>query len=204
MSVFNYFSKIVTGFQSKNRTIEGILIRYKFSGKPILFDPIEMLRDLKLKISEFESGGLNLSRLLENIEDEQLVSTEEKNATVIASFKFDERNVKIVRSVKTTFNIPNNRYEFFLDGKLISVFQRQYDFGSEFVSILERMEFYATKPQTQNGTSYYWFDGSSGQGIYLEKIGHTQTWQIHDSKGLEEIWRKLVPLVPKNQIEFAD
>lgn len=36
----NYLSKFLTGYEVKIRSIEGIEVHYKFSGKPVLFDPI--------------------------------------------------------------------------------------------------------------------------------------------------------------------
>jgi hypothetical protein len=191
MSVFNYLSKIVTGYQSKIRTIGGVQVHYKFSGKAILFDPIEMLRDLKFKILDLERFPLILSQSIENIDNELLKGDEQQNATVIASFKLEEKKVKVIRSVKTIENMPFSRYDFFLDENLISVFQRQYDYGKGLESSIQKMEPYGSKPQTQNNTSFYWSDVNSKQAVFLEKFGHTQIWLIYDSHGLKEVWENL-------------
>jgi hypothetical protein len=189
MSVFNYFSQIITGYQSKKRTIGGIQVHYKFSGKAILFDPIEMLRNLRFKISESENSSLNLSQSIKNIDDVLLKRNELQKATVIASFMFEERKVKVVRYVKTVGNMPISRYDFFLDSNLFSVFQRQYDYGKGFTSVLQKMEPYGSKPQTQNDNSYYWADANSERAVLLEKFGHTQIWLIYDSNCLKDVWK---------------
>ncbi len=49
--------------------------------------------------------------------------------------------------------MPCSRYDFFLEEKLVSVFHRQYDYGKGFVSSLEKMKSYGSKPKTQNGNS---------------------------------------------------
>ena len=188
MSVFNYLSKIVTGYQSKMRTIGGVHVHYKFSGKAILFDPIEMLRDLKFKILDLERFPLSLSQSIENIDNELLKGNEKQNATVIASFKLVEKKVKVIRTVKTIDNMPFSRYDFFIDQNLISVFQRQYDYGKGLKSIVQKMEPYGSKPQTQKTTSFYWSDVNSKQAVFLEKFGHTQIWLIYDSHGLKGVW----------------
>lgn len=87
--------------------------------------------------------------------------------------------------------MPCSRYEFFLNGNLISVFQRQYDYGKGFADKLARMESFGSLPQTKNSNSYYWLNGTSRKAIFLEKFGHTQIWVINDADGLDEIWKNL-------------
>ncbi len=43
MGLINYLRNFFTGYEEKTRSIEGIDVHYKFFGKPILFDPIDML-----------------------------------------------------------------------------------------------------------------------------------------------------------------
>lgn len=191
MSVFNYFSKIITGYQSKIRTIGGIQVHYKFSGKAILFDPVEMLRDLKFKISGSEIPALKLFSSIENFQERLLNSTKQQNETVIASFELGKRKIKVMRSVKTIDNMPCSRYDFFLDENLISVFQRQYDYGKGFAISLQKMESYGSEPPTQNNTSCYWTNNDTKQSVFFEKFGHTYLWLIYDSIGLEEVWKNL-------------
>jgi hypothetical protein len=191
MSVFNYFRKIFTGYQSKIRTIRGVEIHYKFSVKAILFDPVEMLSDLKFKISGSEISALKLFPSIENFEERLLNSSKQQNETVIASFKLESRKIKVIRSIKTIDNMPCSRYDFFLDGNLISVFQRQYDYGKGIAISLQKMESYGSKPQTQNNPSYYWTNTDTNQSVFFEKFGHTHLWLIYDSIGLEEVWKNL-------------
>lgn len=198
MGLINYLRNFFTGYEEKTRSIEGIDVHYKFFGKPILFDPIDMLRDLNFRILDPGNFALNLSQSIENIDDDQLISKEQLNATVIANYEFKGKKVKAIRSVKTIGNMPCSRYEFFLDGNLISVFQRQYDYGKGFAGTLERMESYGSKPHTQNSNSYYWVDGTSRQAIFVEKFGHTQIWVINNADGLDEIWNNLPKRSPKN------
>ncbi|MDI1323204.1 MAG: hypothetical protein PSV36_10675 [Algoriphagus sp.] len=175
----------------KIRLIEGTEVHYKFSGKPILFDPLEMLRDLNFRILESKNSALILSKSIVEIEDDQLISREKLNSTVSAGYEFKGKKVKIIRCVRTIGSMPCSRHEFFLNGNLISVFQRQYDYGKGFACTLERMESFGSLPQTKNSNSYYWLDGTSRQAIFLEKFGHTQIWVINDADGLDEIWKNL-------------
>ncbi len=198
MELINYLSNFFTGYKEKTRSIEGIKVHYKFSGKPILFDPIEMLKDLNFKILESKKSSLNLSHSIEEIKDDQLIDKEELAATVIATYESNGKKVKAIRSVKTIVNMPCSRYEFFLDGNLFSVFQRKYDYGKGFVNTLEKMEGYGSKPQTQIGNSYYWEDKSSKQAIFLEKFGHTQIWVIYNTDDLNEIHNNLPKKSPKD------
>lgn len=157
-----------------------------------------MLRDLNFRILDSGNFALNLSQTIENIYDDQLISKEQLNATVIANYEFKGKKVKAVRSLKTIGNMPCSRYEFFPDENLISVFQRQYDYGKGFASTLESMESYGSKPHTQNSNSCYWVDGTSRQAIFLEKFGHTQIWVINNAACLDEIRNNLPKQSPKN------
>lgn len=129
-----------------------------------------MIRYLNFRILNSGNFALNLSQSIENIDDDQLISKEQLNATVISDYEFKGKKVKAIRSLKTIGNMPCSRYEFFQDGNLISVFQRQYDYGKDFAGTLERMESYGSNPHTQNSNSYYWVDGNSRQAIFRGKI----------------------------------
>jgi len=131
-------ARFLPDIRRKIMSIEGIKINYKFSGKPILFDPIEMLRELNFKILESKKSALDLTHAFNQIEDNQLISKEELTPTVVACYEFNRKKVKVIRNVKTILSMTCSRYDFFLDEKLVSVFQRQYDYGKGFVPSLEK------------------------------------------------------------------
>ncbi len=89
MRLINYFGKFFTGYEMKIRSIEGIKVHYKYSGKPVLFDPIEILRDLNFKIIKSKISALDLTRAIDQIEDNQLISKEELTPTVLACYEFN-------------------------------------------------------------------------------------------------------------------
>lgn len=189
MSVFSFLNNVLSGQKSTSRIIDGFEVSYSYFGKPVLFDPITMLQDLKYKIESKQTIPGELCGNLGEIVDSSLILKDQLNPSVVARLKIDGKDLRVVRFVKTFETVPCSRYDFFLNQIPLCSFQRMYDYGKNFASSREKLIPFVGHQKLENET--YW-KNDRNEALFLEHFGHTQLWMIHSVSDIQNVWRELV------------
>ena len=197
MDILNYLSKLATGYHSKSIRILGVAVKYKFYGKPIPFDPIRMLRELQFKSREPAIHEIKLYEPLRDIAGNKLLIGGILSPVVVAELKLGKRGIKVLRAVTTQNKLNYSRYEFYVDGKIMAVFQRAYDYGKSFDKLLTEIFSYSDS-SAYKGTGMLKGVHSSGQYLLGEVFGHTQLWLVYDAEALEAVQQQIVLVVSNN------
>ncbi|MDR7127763.1 hypothetical protein J2X69_000091 [Algoriphagus sp. 4150] len=191
MDVLNYLSKLATGYHTKSLRISGIAVKYKFYGKPVPFDPITMLKELQFKSQDPKCHNVILHEPLKDIADSKLIIGGKLKPVIVADFTINDCQFKVVRAVTTQDKLRYSRYEFYADGKIMAVFQRTYDYGKSFDSLMLGFVQNPDSP-TFEGTSIFKGFHNSGQWILGEVFGHTQLWLVFDPKKVEMVQQQIL------------
>ncbi|MFN3999024.1 hypothetical protein [Algoriphagus sp.] len=183
----SYIKNLFSGYKAKTKEIKGIEISYQYVGNPVLFDPITMLNDLKYKLKNGESTHGKLYVRLSALVEIDSISCEKLNPTVKAKFKKAGGNFEVIRCVKTLESVHHSRYEFLLNKSVFCSFQRRYDYGKDYSSILENISSFIVS--TDNRFNFWKND--QNEALYLEHFGHTHLWVINSFSDLENAWSKI-------------
>lgn len=188
MSILSFFNQVLSGQRSKARIIDGFEVSYRFSGKPILFDPINMLRELRYRVEKEESVAGELCVEIGQIEESGLILNEKLTPTIVAKLKIGNDFLKVERFVKTFETVPCSRYDFSINQLPLCTFQRMYDYGKNFAQAKEKLAPF-NHPGEMNQTNYW--KNNQNEGLFLEHFGHTQLWMIYSITDLQKVWKEL-------------
>jgi hypothetical protein len=166
--------KLITGYTSVTKSFNGKDYRFLYSGKPVFFDPMLMLSELKLRKAEakpiftspFDKSETLLSKFPQK-EDSLLPS-------VICLSNSGKNKLKVSRYVFKEGNYPVSQYVFEQNDVLIGVFFRIYDYG-----FLTRKYALTVDPDfiEENATTNSWkWEAKAPLWAMVEKFGHTQLW----------------------------
>ncbi|WP_332911490.1 hypothetical protein [Algoriphagus boritolerans] len=112
MSILNFFSKAVTGYKNKTRTLLGHKVVYKYTGKSVLFDPFTMIRELQYRFQDATILDCPVN-LEEEILTQELREPEYVLPNVIFTCKIPEGEFRVKRFVRNPGNKPISIYDFF-------------------------------------------------------------------------------------------
>lgn len=173
MDAISILSKIFIGYKTKKKLVKGIPMVYKYSGKPVFFDPISMIQEASFKIS---SSRLDLKKGLEDLQKDEQFEHGKLEPSVSVSWNQNNKKMKAFRFVKADSDKASSLYEFYANDSLFATFLRIYDFGKDFENFKSSL-----KNQIPN-------DSEMVKGIkiqvnadtifYAENFGHSQFWKL--------------------------
>jgi hypothetical protein len=173
--MINFLRKLVSGYSLEKRSLNGQEYRYRFQGKPIFFDPNQMLREFKHR-----RDGQEVVRKKLDIEIAQIIHllpkySEDLLPSVICEGSRDGKDFTVSRyTFKHGLN-PVSLYRFSLDGKPIGDFYRKYDYGAETQNFILKIASLHGDFIPLNQDSVLW-ENDLGEMAFVEKFGHTQIW----------------------------
>ncbi len=197
MDIFNYLSKLATGYHTKSLKISGIPVTYKFYGKPIPFDPFSMLKELQFKFQDPNCLEVSLGHPFFHLFENELIVGGGLKPVVVAGFKLGGIRYQVNRAVVTVEKVRHSRYEFYGDGNILAVFQRSYDYGKSFEELVRSPLFSGSLPY--GDTRLFRASHDSGQWMLGEVFGHSHLWLVTEPEQMEKMQQLLaVSIVPRD------
>lgn len=179
--MINYFKKLLTGYQTARKKVNGIDFRYTYSDKPIFFDPIGMLKEFKTRVANGDVQQLTVISPISEALLELDFPNEEEKPSVVCECVFKGKNLKAFRYSLKNGLYPISFYRFELDKEHLGTFRRKYDYGSQIQKI-------GLKISSETGQAIdlelgKWLcQYKQGEQLFVEKFGHTQIWFFKNSK----------------------
>lgn len=182
--MINYIKKLLTGYHTVKKKVNGVDAVFAYSDKPIFFDPYGMLKEFKQRSSEplVQQFPLNISF------SEQMLNfpcpSLEDQPNVICRCSQDGREFKVSRFSLKYGIYPLSFYRFELDGTLIGTFRRKYDYGSQIQKIASELASHNNSEIDADKECWLW-ENQLGVKVFLEKFGHSQLWSFTNSNFLD-------------------
>lgn len=172
--MINLFRKLFTGYTTVTKSYNGKEYRFLYSDKPVFFDPMLMLSELKLRKAESKPLSTapfsDLATLLSKFPQKE----ENLLPSVVCTSTSGKTELKVSRYVFKEGNYPVSQYVFEQNSQVIGVFFRIYDYG-----YLTRSYALAVDPdfKEENLTVNSWkWEANAPLWAMVEKFGHTQLW----------------------------
>jgi hypothetical protein len=177
--MINLFRKLFTGYTTVTKSFNGKDYRFLYADKPVFFDPMLMLTELKLRKNEARSFPMISGATLETIATKFPQKDENLLPSVICVSNFGKNELKVSRYVFKEGNYPVSQYVFEENQSVIGIFFRIYDYG-----YLSRKYALAVDPsfleENPNSNSWKW-ESTGSLWAMVEKFGHTQLWSWEGS-----------------------
>ncbi|SHO59400.1 hypothetical protein [Algoriphagus zhangzhouensis] len=173
MDAISLISKFLIGYKIKRKLVKGIPMEYRYSGKPVFFDPISMIQEASFKI---DSTDLILNENSESFQRDGQFNHGELEPSVSVSWKQNDKNMKAYRFVKADSQKASSLYEFYSGDILFATFLRIYDFGKDFEMLKDSFKIQiGDKVDAMKGLK---IQGSKDSILYAENFGHSQFWKL--------------------------
>lgn len=125
IQMINYFKKLLTGYKTVKRNVNGREYKYFYSGKPLYFDPFALLREF-----QFRTTHVSVQRWFFNSSISEPISElpfpkESDQSSVICECTNNEKEFRTTRfSLKGGIHSVSF-YRFELNGNQIETFRRR-------------------------------------------------------------------------------
>jgi hypothetical protein len=173
--MINYFNKLLTGYYTAKRRVNGMDLRYSYTEKPIFFDPIGMLKEFRPRVSDLSVQRLMMrDSFSEPLEDIGFPEVGLK-PSVICQCSKNGTDLKVSRFSIRDGVYPMSFYKFKVGGKLIGTFRRKYDYGSQIQKVGLKLASQTSTEIDLSKDKWLW-ENDLGQQLFLEKFVHTQMW----------------------------
>jgi hypothetical protein len=182
--MINYFRKILTGYTIVKKNINGVDCRFSYSGKPVFFDPVLMLKEYCNRIAEDSVQHLSLQVSSQDILSIFPNPSAEALPTVICNCVKNGQELRVSRFTSKEGAHPLSFYLFEINGMVVASFRRKYDYGSQLKEVGEKLAMANQSSLDLSKEKWLWSRGQH-EKLLLEKFGHTQVWHISDFQKLE-------------------
>jgi hypothetical protein len=139
-TMINKLQKFFTGYAKAYRKINGINYQFKFSGKPVFFDPNQMISELINKTNNLTTWPLGSKENFVTLLSKLPVCPTDLLPGVICSFKTDLKKISVARYSFKDGNFLVSQYVFEIDGEIKGVFSRIYDNGYQLDALFSKIE----------------------------------------------------------------
>lgn len=173
MHPISLISKFLIGYKIKKKLVKGIPMEYRYSGKPVFFDPIAMIQEATYKI---KSSRFVFNENLESIKQGEQFDHGELEPSVSVSWMQDNNEMKAFRFVKADSNRASSLYEFYSNDSLFATFLRIYDFGKAFENFKSSLK--NQIPNDSEMTKGIKIQVNPDTIFYAENFGHSQFWKL--------------------------
>ncbi|RIW12186.1 hypothetical protein D0X99_19715 [Algoriphagus lacus] len=182
--MFHYFRKIFTGYTTVKKNMNGTEFRYMYSGKPVFFDPLLMLREFNNRVSEESVQHLDLKTSIDVLNVSFVQPGESDLPSVICICTKNGRELKVSRFTLKDGIHPVSIYLFEENGVSFGSFRRKYDYGSKLHEAGKKLAEVNQSELDISNEKWLW-KGISKECLFLEKFGHTQIWHFIDSEQVD-------------------
>lgn len=175
--MIKHFKKLLTGYYTENKKINGVSFIFHYSDKPVFFDPLEMIREFKQRSSKEFSDRLVLQIPLNQSFSHFVSPNLQDQPNVVCLCSVNGNELKVSRYSLKDGLYPLSFYRFELNGVLSGTFARKYDYGSQIQKTATDFSVLNNSTIDLNAERWLW-ENEQGDQVFLEKFGHTQTWSF--------------------------
>jgi hypothetical protein len=177
--MINYFRKILTGYTTVKKNVNGKEFRYLYSGKPVFFDPLLMLREFGHRVADESVQRLKLNATSQELISNLPKTQENALPSVICIGTLNGKELKVSRFTQKDGIHPLSIYLFEMDGVLFGSFRRIYDYGTRLSDFGNKFAALNQSELDLSKEKWLW-KGEQGEQLFLEKFGHSQVWHFTD------------------------
>ncbi|TFV97397.1 hypothetical protein E4S40_01705 [Algoriphagus kandeliae] len=184
--MISYLKKFFTGSKEVRKTINGWPYTYRYSDKPVFFDPIQMLKELNFR---YQDSGVQ--RLQYRFTEDPLprfmeFPKDSDSASVYCKIQLHEKEFEVFRYVFKISHFPASHYRFVYGGDQIATFTRMYhqsfyhqNLGLKLATI--------HKDSLDLSTDKWAWEHPDGKVLFLEKFGYPQVWNFQDFTQIKQL-----------------
>ena len=172
--MINLFRKLLTGYTTVTKTFNGKDYRFIYSGKPVFFDPIQIVQEGKRRLMEAKVRKFSAPHTLDSLDGFFPKKDNSILPTVVCSFKEKKGDYTVSRYVFKEGNYPVSHYVFEKNKTVMGVFFRIHDYG-----YLTQKYTLAIDPdlgQAEADLCSWKWESEGSTWTMIEKFGHTQIW----------------------------
>lgn len=173
--MINYFRKLISGYTLEKKIFRGQEFRFRFQGKAIFFDPVQMIQEYHNRKANPETYALELSIDRSKLDPFLPEIPQDILPSVICEGKLGNKNFEVSRYTFKRGIQPLSLYRFVLDGQGVGDFYRIYDYGSETQNFILKMASLQGDAISLSQESVIWKNNFE-ESVFIEKFGHTQIW----------------------------
>ncbi len=173
--MINYFRKLISGYTLEKKYFRGKEYRFSFQGKPIFFDPVQILQEFHNR--KVNSGTQHFPLTIDRSELLPFLPQLPKDAlpTVVCTGPNGHETLEVSRFTFKRGVQPVSMYRFVQNGTHAGDFYRIYDYGSETQNFILKVASMHGVSVSLAQEQVIWERGQ-GEAIFIEKFGHTQIW----------------------------
>ena len=177
--MINLFRKILTGYSKKVTYSNNTKITYLSNSPFSLFNPINLLNEIELKLfnkgskSEINSNFLN--KPISNFQEIFPIKNPQARSKVTAKFNLENSYYEIQRFAIKSEGHNVSKYIIRKDGKIVGYIFRIYDHGRLTSSIIQEVSKKNGNKAMSEKDEAMWISDTN-EVIFIEKFGHTQIY----------------------------
>ncbi|NVJ87799.1 MAG: hypothetical protein HWE15_15960 [Algoriphagus sp.] len=189
--MLSYLKRVFTGQKTIRKNIKGKVYTFRFEGKPVFFDPIQMLTDLNYRMEEERVQRLPYQFKLDPLPTFFSLPAESDPPSVTCTIGVGEEELHVSRHTYKISNFPASFYRFRLGGEVIGVFTRIYHQPQYHQHLGLKLASMHKDSLNLSSDSWLW-ENEDGKFLYLEKFGQPQIWDFRDRSKLNQITQSKV------------
>ncbi len=177
--MFNFFRKLLTGYNTVIKNMNGSDFRFMYSGKPVFFDPLQMLTEFAHRSGDQSVQVFTLSVPSDKIDLGKFRIESGDLPSVICTFSYLGKELKVSRYTQKEGIHPESRYLFESEGISFGSFCRTYDYGSQLEVLRDKIALPNQSQVDPRSEGWLW-KNEKGEMLFLEKFGHSQLWKFSE------------------------
>lgn len=184
--MINTFMNFFSGPTKVQKTINGRLCTYYYSGKPAFFDPVQMLTDLNFRFQDQSVQRLPYQFADDPIQSLISLPGDFEKPAVTCHLTLNKKALDVKRYVFKISGSPASYYQFDFDGEEILRFIRFYQMSSFHQNLGLKL---ATvhKDNLDLSRSQWSWERGDGKVLFLENFGYPQLWKIDNINELKNM-----------------
>lgn len=184
--MFNYLKRVFTGQKTVRKNIKGQVYTFRYEGKPVFFDPIQMLTDLNYRMEEERVQRLSYQFKIDPLPTFFTLPAESDAPSVTCSIGVGEKELQVSRHTYKISNFPASFYRFRLGGEVIGIFTRIYHQPQYHQNLGLKLASMQKDSLNLSTDSWLW-ENEDGKFLFLEKFGQPQIWDFKDRSKIMQI-----------------
>ncbi|MCS5489164.1 hypothetical protein [Algoriphagus limi] len=177
--MISYLKNIFKGSKVVKKTMNGLPYTYQFEGKPVFFDPIQMLREFNFR---YQDQGVQ--RLPYQFDQDPLPNyiefpNESDNPSVYCKTRLNNQDFEAFRYVFKISHYPASHYRFIYGGEKMATFTRIYHQSYYHQNLGLKLATIHKDSLDLSSEKWAW-EHPDGKVLFLEKFGYPQVWNFNN------------------------
>jgi hypothetical protein len=175
--MLNAIKNLFSGRTTVQKTLNGRICTYHYTGKPAFFDPIQMLTDFNFRYHDTQVQRLPYRFQSDPILGLVSLPDDFENPAVTCRLNFNKKVLEVNRYVFKISSSPASHYRFCYDGEEILRFTRIYQMASYHQNLGLKLAS-VHKDNLDLSRSQWSWENEGGKVLFLENFGYPQLWDI--------------------------